>query len=177
MTTHQRYGIEGRPAPEFTLAQTLGADGKPTAAPLTLASLTGRHKLLYCFQSWCPGCHQSGFPTLAQIVSAFAERPCDLSAAVIQTVFEGFEENNFEALVKTRQRYNLPIPFAHDPGNGREGDGSQVMRAYHSGGTPWFILIGPDGRVLFNDFRVNAGGLIDLVRANGCGWEGNKAAR
>ena len=162
-----RPGIEGRPAPDFHLAQTLAADGTPAAAPLTLASLTGRHKLLYCFQSWCHGCHESGFPTLARVVAAFADRPGDLSVAVIQTVFEGFEENTFEALLQTRQRYDLRVPFAHDPGKGIESNSSQVMRAYRSGGTPWFILIGPDGRVLFNDFRLDADGLIDFVRANG----------
>lgn len=168
MTNNIRPGIEGDFAPDFHFDQVLDADGKPSTAPLTLASLTGCHKLLYCFQSWCPGCHQSGFPTLAQIVEAFAERPCDLSVAVIQTVFEGFEENTFEALVRARDRYRLRVPFAHDPGNGREGEGSQLMRAYRSGGTPWFILIGPDGRVLFNDFHLNASGLIDMVRANRC---------
>lgn len=166
MANTSHYGIEGQIAPDFNIPQGLDVDGKPSTAPLTLASLTGHYKLLYCFQSWCPGCHQSGFPTLAQIVEAFAERPDDLSIAVIQTVFEGFEENTFEALLRTRQRYHLQVPFAHDPGNGSEDDGSQLMRAYRSGGTPWFILIDPNGRVLFNDFRLNAGKFIDIIRAN-----------
>lgn len=158
-----RAGIEGRPAPDFSIPLTVDAHGKPSE-PLTLASLPTHHKLIYCFQSWCPGCHSSGFPILAKLVEALKDKPQEISFAVVQTVFEGFESNTFEAMLETQRKYGLGIPFAHDPGQGREGEGSVLMRAYRSGGTPWFILIGPDGRVLFNDFRVNAEALISLVR-------------
>lgn len=144
-------------APDFSLPQVISPDGTPADSPLSLSKLPGQYRLLYCFQSWCPGCHSAGFPALTEIVEAMADRPEKLSCAVIQTVFEGFGENSYEALVKTRERYPLKIPFAHDSG---DGEGSAMMKAYRSGGTPWFILIGPDGRVLFNDFKISAEGLI-----------------
>jgi hypothetical protein len=158
-------GIEGHPAPDFSLPLNLHADGTPSSEPLTLASLKGDFRLLYCFQSWCPGCHSSGFPALTEIVQAFLDKPGRLSCAVIQTVFEGFEENSYEALIQTRTRYPLAVPFAHDEGEGKPGHGSVIMRDYHNGGTPWFILIAPDGRVVFNDFRIQPQGVIDAVNA------------
>lgn len=38
------------------------------------------------------------------------------------------------------------------------------MTNYRTGGTPWLVLIDPDGAVVFNDFHVNAEGLIQYVR-------------
>ena len=31
---------------------------------LDVGDCKGRVLYLYCFQSWCPGCHEYGFPTL-----------------------------------------------------------------------------------------------------------------
>ena len=31
---------------------------------LDLKDLQGKVVYLYCFQSWCPGCHRYGFPTI-----------------------------------------------------------------------------------------------------------------
>lgn len=39
----------------------------------TAESLKGKVIYLYCFQSWCPGCHSSGFPTLQKISTHFKD--------------------------------------------------------------------------------------------------------
>jgi hypothetical protein len=38
------------------------------------------------------------------------------------------------------------------------------MEAYRSGGTPWFVVIAPDGRVVYNGFQLDAESLIQKLR-------------
>ena len=37
------------------------------------------------------------------------------------------------------------------------------MRRYRTGGTPWTVLIDPDGVVQFNDFHIAPDKAIDLI--------------
>lgn len=54
------YGILGQRAPEWDVRQWFNLpDGKDT---VDLGDYKGKVVYLYCFQSWCPGCHSSGFP-------------------------------------------------------------------------------------------------------------------
>ena len=68
-----------------------------------------------------------------------------------------FEDFWFEHLgahaLANHSRYALGIPFGHDAGDEQDGAGSELMRRYRNGGTPWFILIDPDGRVVYNHFE------------------------
>ena len=82
--------------------------------------------------------------------------------AVVQTVFEGFEENTFERLRENQQRYELDLPFGHDAVSGRQ---PSIMEDYRTGGTPWFILINGENEVVFNDFHINADRLIEYMQA------------
>ena len=36
---------------------------------IQLSNYRGKFIVLYCFQSWCPGCHKIGLPSLQQMVS------------------------------------------------------------------------------------------------------------
>lgn len=145
--------IVGNQAPELRVPIWIGPDGAPRA-PLRLADLGPGYKVLFCFQHWCPGCHSSGFPTLIELAGALWDK--GFGFAVIQTVFEGAEENTVERLRETQERYRLRLPFGHDPL--REGGRyPTVMEDYRTGGTPWFILIDPKGEVIFSHFHFNAG--------------------
>lgn len=147
------YGTIGTKAPDLKFAEWLEADGSKADRELTLTNLGLGQKplLLYCFQSWCPGCHSHGFPTLQRIL---ANKPKDLGVAVIQTVFEGHDVNTFDKLVETRQQYDLPVPFIQDNGKDASDGRPQTMIAYQTGGTPWFISIDESGIVTYNDFRL-----------------------
>ena len=145
-------GIVGNRAPELRVPIWIDEDGKPRA-PLQLADLGPGYKILFCYQHWCAGCHSSGFPTLLRLVDALSER--GFGFAVIQTVFEGAEENTVERLREEQVRYGLRLPFGHDPL--REGGFyPTVMEDYRTGGTPWFILIDPKGDVIFSNFHFDA---------------------
>ena len=151
--------IVGNPAPELRVPVWIDADGNPRAQ-LKLADLGPGYKILFCYQHWCPGCHSSGFPTLLRLVNALAGR--GFGFAVIQTVFEGAEQNTPERLREEQQRYGLRLPFGHDPL--RENDlYPTVMEDYRTGGTPWFILIDPKGDVIFSGFHFNADGFLQAL--------------
>lgn len=143
-----RYGIAGQQAPPWKVSQW---HQLPTGA-VTLNVEDFRDKViyLYFFQSWCPGCHQSGFPTLKAMTEQFADAD-DVAFAVIQTTFEGHEENDASKLKPTADRYGLTIPFGQSEGNTGTPD---IMRQYRTGGTPWVVIIDKEGKVVFNDFHV-----------------------
>jgi len=153
-------GIQGYYAPEIELDYWIDKDGKPSS--FSVLENRGKWVFLKCFQNWCPGCHSSGFPTLKAFADRFHDHP-DVAIAGIQTVFEGYSSNTLEDVRKLQLRYELPIVMGHDPGDQASHTRPQVMRNYRTGGTPWLILIAPDGSVIYNDFHVNSQGLIDYV--------------
>ena len=159
-----QVGIMGEPAPELGVTQWIDAAGQPLA-DYGLDKMRGAFKLIFCFQDACPGCHLTGFPSLIRVVEAFRGSPF-VSFAAVQTVFEDFESNTFDQVAVNQRKYALPIPFGHDAGAGRVGDGSVLMQRYRNGGTPWFILVDPSGSVVYNHFRIDADKLIaELKRA------------
>lgn len=158
--SRHNYGIEGYMAPELELDYWIDAEGKP--ADFSITESRGKWVFLKCFQSWCPGCHSSGFPTLQKFSAAFADHP-KVAIAGIQTVFEGFQSNTQEDVRELQLRYELPIIMGHDAGDPKGEHRPQTMIDYRTGGTPWLILIAPDGAVVFNDFHVNPEKLIDYI--------------
>ncbi len=156
----QTRGIEGQPAPEIDIDYWIDGDGEPTT--FSVLESRGKWVFLKCFQDWCPGCHRSGFPTLQAFSERFHGHP-DVAIAGIQTVFEGYTSNTLEDVRKNQQRYDLPITMGHDPGDPDTHSYPVTMRGYRTGGTPWLILINPEGTVVFNDFHVDTEKLIEFI--------------
>lgn len=156
-----RYGILGKTAPDVEGSNWIDREGRPT--DFSMAELRGRWVYLKCFQSWCPGCHRYGFPTLKKVADAF-EGEDRFVAIGIQTVFEGFSTNTADKIRDIQRRYELPIKMGHDAG---EPDGDHrptTMRRYRTGGTPWVIIIDPKGMVVFNDYHIDADKFIGFLR-------------
>ena len=146
---HVLRGILGQRAPTWDVADWFNLpDGIDR---LEINDLKGKVIYLFCFQAWCPGCHNNGFPNLKDVYEHFRDEP-SVAFVAIQTVFEGFDANTIERARETSTQYELPIPFGHDPG--LDGRRSNVMTHYLTGGTPWTILIDLDGVVRFNDFHI-----------------------
>src|SRR5690606_31790731 len=112
-------------APELEVNLWIGANGKPID-PIKLSDYKNKFKVIYCFQSWCPGCHSNGFPALKEMVNALSESDKVVFMA-IQTVFEGHDENTYEKLATTQEQYGLKIPFGHDAGSEDTNNISKVM--------------------------------------------------
>ena len=155
------YGIIGYQAPEFNVEQWIDADGRKTE-PIKLTNFEGLFKVVYCFQSWCPGCHSVGFPALQEITKSL-ESNGNLTFAAVQTVFEGHDTNTYEKILETQKQYNLKMPFGHDPGDATSNNRSKIMYNYRTGGTPWFIFIDQENKVVFNDFHLDVEKAIDFL--------------
>lgn len=155
-------GIVGLPAPPPENVRWIDENGDERG-PLALAGLGQGYTILYFFQDWCAGCHAHGFPTLVTLARELRDKGVGLAA--IQTVFEGWEVNTFDRLRENQRRYGLRIPFGHAVADLASADAvPTVMEAYRSGGTPWFVVIAPDGRVVYDGFRLDAEGLVEALR-------------
>ena len=64
---------------------------------------------------------------------------------------------------KLQLRYDLPIVMGHDPGDPETDKRPVTMREYFTGGTPWLILINPEGTVVFNHYHADPDKLIEYV--------------
>lgn len=154
--------VDEQQAPELRVQKWIGGDGA-SIAPLMLADVGTGPKILFAFQHWCHGCHLHGFPTLQRLYSALSLR--GVGFAVIQTVFEGAEENSFDKLRVNQLKYDLPVPFGHDePPAGTTLP--TFMKDYRTRGTPWFSVLDAGGQIIFSDFHLDADQLVkglDLV--------------
>jgi hypothetical protein len=95
-----------------------------------------------------------GFPTFMTLTEELRDKGVGLAA--IQTVSEGADVNTFDRLWENRRRYALRIPFGHAV--------PAIMEAYRSGGTPWFVVIAPDGRVVYDGFPLDPESLVQTLR-------------
>jgi len=67
-------------------------------------------------------------------------------------------------LVETQEKYELNIPFGHDIGNDKTFKRSSTMFNYKTGGTPWFIFIDQNNKVIFNDYHLNEDKVISYLQ-------------
>jgi len=148
-------------APEFNVSQWINADGDKTDA-IKLSDYKGKFKIVYCFQSWCPGCHSKGLPDLKKMVNALKDNDT-IAFLAVQTVFEGYDSNTYEKLIETQKKYALEIPFGHDAGDDGKSR-SNIMTAYQTGGTPWFLFIDKHDNVVFSDFHLNPDVAIEFLK-------------
>ncbi len=160
--SQQRYGILGLAAPEINLSNWIDAAGQPTDRIL-LSQLRGKVIYLYFFQHWCPGCHSHGFPTLQTLAQTFKGDDRVVLLAV-QTAFEGKSINTLDKLRKNQIDYDVAIPMAHDGGEGNPRGMPQTMIDFRSGGTPWTVIVDPDGKVVYNQFHIDVNQAIDLIK-------------
>ena len=151
-------GIVGQQAPELDVDFWIDAQGNPTN--FELAQHEGKWVILKCFQSWCPGCHKHGFPSLKKMSDALASVD-NVVFAGIQTVFEGHSVNTQDKVREIQLQYDLQLPMGHDPGS--DDRYSSTMKNYRTGGTPWIIVIDPDRNVAFNDFNIDTDKAIEYL--------------
>ena len=150
-------GIEGKKAPLWEVEEWEQLPkGKKS---LELTDFKGKTVYLYAFQSWCPGCHSHGFPTLKAVQKRF-KNDKDVVFVAVQTVFEGHETNTMARGLATLKKFGLKIPLGL---SGSKAKPSKLMRQYRTRGTPWTIIIDKGGKVVSNGFRVDADEAIALI--------------
>ncbi len=150
-------GILGQKAPSWKVTQWANLPGGQ--GPLDVGDYKGKVLYLYCFQSWCPGCHSHGFPVLQYLVEEY-KGDSEVAFVAIQTTFEGFDSNTFDQAKKMGIKYELNIPIGQ---SGTEKKKSAVMKSYRTGGTPWSIIIDKEGIVRFNDYFIKAEKAVEVI--------------
>ncbi|GAA4888731.1 hypothetical protein GCM10023311_10860 [Flaviramulus aquimarinus] len=148
-------------APEFEVHHWIDANGYKIE-PIKLSHFKGQFKVVYCFQSWCSGCHSKGLPDLKKMAEALKSNN-NIVFLAVQTVFEGHDSNTYEKMVETQKEYDLKIPFGHDAGHDGQSI-SNIMTNYQTGGTPWFLFIDKHDNVVFSDFHLNPDAAIELLK-------------
>jgi len=151
-------GILGKPAPQWSVEQWLNLP--PGKKKIEIQDFHGKVLYLFCFQSWCPGCHSSGFPTLQKVITRFKDND-EVAFVAIQTVFEGFSSNTIDHAKQVARKYKLTIPVGQ---SGAPGKRSQVMARYRTGGTPWVVIIDREGVVRYNAFHIDVDQAATLIR-------------
>lgn len=157
VNSRPKRGIVGQQAPKWETSKWIGLPEGKTS--LDVDDIKGKVTYLYFFQSWCPGCHSRGFPTLKALEQKFRNQS-DVAFVAIQTTFEGHRTNTPDKLEAMSKRYNLKIPFGQSKG---ESGTPAIMRAYRTGGTPWVIIIDKQGKVVFNDYHVDANAAVAAI--------------
>ena len=153
-------GIMGQTAPDVWANQWRNLP--PNEKQFSLKAHRGKVVYLFFFQSWCPGCHSRGFPSLKAVSKHFKGQK-DVVFAAIQTVFEGVSVNSPDKAWSSMAEFDLKLPVGHDVG--LKGKRSLTMGRYRSGGTPWTVIIGPRGVVRFNGFHLPASKGIALIES------------
>ena len=148
-------------AKEFNVKNWVDAKGNKIDQ-IKLSDFKNKFKVVFCFQSWCPGCHSSGFPSLKKMIKAL-EGNNDVAFLAIQTVFEGFSSNTYQKMLDDQKKYDLGIPFGHDAGDDDKSR-SNFMKNYQTGGTPWFVFIDQDDNIVYADFHLNPDAAIEYLK-------------
>lgn len=150
-------GIRGQQAPKWEVRQWINLPEDKQS--IDINDYAGKVIYLFCFQSWCPGCHSSGFPALQTLSERYSDDDA-VAFVAIQTVFEGFSSNTPKRAWENAKKYKLDFPVGH---SGSRDEYSRIMRTYRTGGTPWTIIIDRDGVVRYNDFHVKPKAAISLI--------------
>ncbi|MEZ5165017.1 MAG: hypothetical protein R2695_00500 [Acidimicrobiales bacterium] len=115
---HTSHGLAGQPAPELAVDEWLAnVDGT-----LNLADIEAPVVYLYCFQSWCPGCHSHGFPTMKAVHRSLPGERTRPPRGVRRRAdgVRGHETNTAAAAVESVERHGLTdIALGHDSGHPR----------------------------------------------------------
>jgi len=150
-------GIKNQKAPAWGVTQWLNLPENKES--LDVDDFENKVIYLYGFQSWCPGCHRHGFPTLQKIIERYGDDP-DVAIVAVQTTFEGFSANGLDDARRVARRYDLTIPIGQ---SGTRDERSKLMARYRTGGTPWTIVIDREGVVRFNNFHIKPEAAFELM--------------
>ncbi|MCP3898518.1 MAG: TlpA family protein disulfide reductase, partial [Desulfobacteraceae bacterium] len=52
-------------------------------------------------------------------------------------------------------KYDIHVPMAHDTGEKSHRRTPETMINYRSGGTPWTVIIDPEGTIVYNQFHID----------------------
>ncbi|MDW3650687.1 MAG: TlpA disulfide reductase family protein [Bacteroidia bacterium] len=122
--------IESHIAPEWAIESLDGSE-----VP-SLASFRGKFVLILIFSRGCPGCMGRAIPFSLELQKNYPE----LQTIAIHSRFEGPEYSNHQ-IEEVKLYFKLPYPLYKD-------QGKETYERYRAEGTPHWILLDKEGRVI-----------------------------
>ena len=139
-----KKGLLHEIGPELKVRQWYGI---PDGVAANLNDNRGKVVCLFLFQSDCEFSLDRGLPELKAIQEEFSS-DSDVIVLAIQTPFRNFEENTHATAIQLFKKLGLNGPLGHDGSVERR---TVTFDAYKAYGTPWFIVLDPQGVVHYND--------------------------
>ncbi len=66
--------------------------------------------------------------------------------------------------MSTQDKYDLPIPMGHDDSiHSDKYPVPTTMLEFRSAGTPWVVIIDPEGQVAYNQFHIKKESTFNLI--------------
>ncbi len=142
-------GIAGKKAPPLALTNWINLPEGQTR--LDIPDFKGKYLVMLFFQHWCEASQKEAFPTLQTLIKQF-EGEKNVAFLAVQTAFQGYTTNSEDKLKVDAQEFGLTIPMGHSP---KLPGVYSVSLGYNTGGTPWWVIVTPDGVVEYNGHYLN----------------------
>jgi thiol-disulfide isomerase/thioredoxin len=146
----------GEPAPRQlgeAPPEVVAADWVNTDRPLTLAALRGNVVLIEFWATWCRPC-VAGIPHMNELQARYGEDGLRIL---------GFTEEDREIVEEFQKNAKSPIEYAI-------GTGSRLMGEYRIEGIPHAILVGRDGKLVWEGYPADPECERKIVAALGQGY-------
>ncbi len=113
---------------------------------MRLKDLKGKLTFINVFLKTCPGCPKS-HKIFKKLTQKYKSRK-DIQFLGVQSVSYGHKQNSERELHEIRAKYGYEFPMAQD-------NQAVIIMQYGAGGTPWNIVLGPQGQIEHNYFFIS----------------------
>lgn len=147
--------MAGEPAPGWIIDDWIRAP----AAGTDVTQLRGKTVVMLCVQNNCQASQLLALPMFADAARRFADND-DVVLILHQTAFTDFR---FNTSLRLRQLLNQLPPSIAVAHSGNQKSRPVILDDYGIRGTPWTLIIGPDGVVEFSGCLVDSNELIRMI--------------
>lgn len=144
----------GKPALAFR--RTPDGDAVPNVPQP--AELKGQVACFVFLQASCTTSRTLGLPVLRELQNRYAQNPAVTFVAVNAALADA-KRNTAERLSTALAEQRLSLPVGHLEWTGQKN----LLSDYGIRATPWVLIIGPDGRVHFNNFCLDTATLASEI--------------
>jgi len=124
--------------------------------------LDGKVTVVLGFSHWCGACHQFGIPVHQALEAVYADQ-AEVQFAYVQPDFGNLPGSAFRLGLMDIEKAGLNGAYGMEY---RKGElPPALVGKYGMQGTPWTLVIGPDGRVLYSDFTTEPETLVNVISA------------
>ncbi|MDH3627744.1 MAG: TlpA family protein disulfide reductase [Acidobacteriota bacterium] len=133
--------------PDWHISEWINGDPGP------LRQQRDKVVIIEFFQMWCPACNQFSLPLMQRWEEKYGRRS-DVLLVSIHTVFEGHDVQTPERLKAFVQEKGIRRPVGIDGYEIIDPEMPVTMKRFKTQGTPQIVIIGKDGKRVFDHFGI-----------------------